>query len=109
MPNTLPHLSGPYEVTRTVPGQVTITTGGTSLATSPARMWGNETVVGTRIPTFRIVELATDGGYTPEKIAADVYPDLAVDTIRERGRCWWGSPGPSGSRRRRAKSLGRTR
>ena len=83
MPNTLPHFSGPYEVTRTVPGQITKTTGGTFLATGPARMWGNETVVGTRIPTFRIVELATDGGYTPDKMAAEVYPALTADAIRE--------------------------
>ena len=45
------------------------------------RMWGHETVAGTRIPVFRLVELATDGGYTAESISKEIYPALTAETI----------------------------
>ena len=46
------------------------------------RMWGEETIAGTRVPTYRVVELVVEGGYTPEEVCRDIYVHLTVDQVR---------------------------
>ena len=85
MPETLMGMG----MERTIPGWVQATRIGQSWITTSSvvsqtgkRMWGNETMAGTRIPTFRLIELVEDSGYTAQRISTEVYPDLTVDQIR---------------------------
>ena len=59
------------------------------VTTNAKRMWGNSTVIGTRIPVFRLVELVEDAGYTPERICTEIYPELRPDQVRAALK-WYG-------------------
>lgn len=50
--------------------------------TNSERMLGESVFAGTRIPTFRVVELAREGGHTAAWISSEIYPELSVTQIR---------------------------
>jgi uncharacterized protein (DUF433 family) len=49
--------------------------------TRPDVMSGKPVVKGTRIPAQAVIDNADDG-YTPERIAAEIYEGLSVDAAR---------------------------
>ena len=55
---------------------------GPIVTTTSERMRGEEVFAGTRIPTFRVVELAKEGRYTAAQIASEIYPELTATQIR---------------------------
>ncbi len=54
---------------------------GPIVTTNSERMRGEEVFAGTRIPTFRIVELAKEG-YLAAEIASEIYPELTATQIQ---------------------------